>query len=166
MIIAYRKIIITVLAISSLLLVLAFSFLSIFFSNEIRTYTPSFKQSPLELVTGEKINEGHLFYKTDSLGKIGEPLDKLEMIFVTSQEDTKQNKIYRVTHLDNLVDAVQPGYVTFKLPLHNFDCFAVYINEKLTPYQPVDFDRLPTPSDAWLCSGYDFKNYKPQSNNP
>lgn len=118
-------------------------------------YIPSFKRGNLELVSGDGFPQGKLYYKTQTVAAVGNPIDGLEMISVFTQKSSgKEN---RITHLNNDIDEVKNGYVVFNLDIPNFDCFAVYIQKKVARYEPIEFSWLPTPSDVWLCEGYDFK---------
>jgi hypothetical protein len=137
-------------------------FLGVFFflfgsSENESDYRPQFKTSSFELVRGDGFRKPHLYYRTDEKHVVGESVASLQFITVGAKGDP-QNGQFQLTSLDNTVDGIGPGYLVFTFGDQNFDCFAVYKNKKLVAYDRKDFGRLPTPGDAWMCKGFDFKN--------
>jgi len=121
-----------------------------------QSYQPQFKESPFELVMGDGSKHPSLYYLTKTSYTVGDKVDSLKLIRVHKKTNTPMSE-YLIDYLDNHIDAVGNGYVMFDLTPGNFDCFAVYEDNHLVKYQHIDFSRLPSPSDAWLCAGYNFK---------
>lgn len=127
-------------------------------------YKPKFEKSPFELVRGDGFPKAHLYYKTKKHLTIGQSVDAVTVIVATMSNDSgtvspdnaSEKKKFKVTVLNNRVDEIGDGYVTFFLDDNNFDCLAVYENKKLIPITHIEFSLLPTPSDAWMCQGYNF----------
>ena len=129
-------------------------------------HTPNFSQSDLNMALQ---THPRLYYKTDKPYKVGDRVTHLEIISVFSPNQG-DNFEPRVATLDNAVDGVGKGYIYFDFPPMASDCIATYIDGALTKYHITQISRLPTPSDNWLCAGYDFKNrtfkYKPEHTLP
>jgi hypothetical protein len=122
-------------------------------------YTPSFTESPFEIISGQKDGRLHIYYKTNSLATVGKEIDDVVFVSVFTPNNSLPPQM---TYHDNLVDAVFPGFVEFVLPPANVDCLATYQGGKLVKSQRKPRStQLPQPSDSWMCKSFDFKGFSP-----
>lgn len=130
------------------------------FENE-KTYQPKFQNSPFELVIGENFSKPHLYYKTSESFAVGDKIESIQLLSVSNtfqkNNEAPDAKKFQIDYQDNAVDKLGTGYIVFFVDELNFDCFAVYLNKKLVQYDYKEFSLIPTPSDTWICKGFDFK---------
>lgn len=123
-----------------------------------RDYVPQFINSDLVLVNDGK--EALVFYKTQDPYQVGDQVSSLDFVEVfreTPDIAGSDDPEFKLTFLQPHIIEVGYRYVVIKLPVMNFDCLGVYQNNRPFRYEFVEYGLLPTPSDAWMCKGYDFK---------
>ena len=122
-------------------------------------YTPSFKESVFEIITGQTDGNLHVYYQTNSPAAAGQKIDDVVFLKVSTDSGTGKPVL---KFPDNKIDVIHSGFVEFILPMQNIDCLATYKAGALVPSFRLEINSwLPTPSDAWMCKGFDFKNYSP-----
>lgn len=128
-----------------------------YFLHSATPYKPQFNNAKIELVTSKPSLD--LYYKTDQKQKVGSLVAGLKGIDVMILKD---QGIKHIVPVILIVHKIYKGYILVRLQPRNLDCISFYENEKWIPFKRVDLERLslPTPSDVWMCKGFDFKNYK------
>lgn len=116
-------------------------------------YTPSFTTHAAELVLGDSFPQAHLYVRTDAPHTVGKPSDTFHFLSVYKPSDSSR---YQRRPIAVPVAAIGAGYIVFTFPIQNFDCFGVYAKAVHVPFTTIEYARLPRPSDAWMCKGFNF----------
>lgn len=114
---------------------------------------PDFTLSPWSLTYSQGSWKLHLQADTSKY-RVGAKVAGAKFVLANTtsysgQALTNQPEYYQL--LDNTVDALGDGYITFDLPAMSHDCFAVYTMGRVQKYS-LSEGFPPSPSDAWMCS--------------
>lgn len=124
-----------------------------------RPYEPDFSSS--RVVVRTTAGEVHIFYKTEDQHAVGDDIDELTLISANTMnlpgDQSKVSGPSYYTELATEVDQVGEGYVLLVFPMFNLDCLGAYVDGKPEKiFFASNRDLLPSPSDSWICSYYDF----------